>query len=127
MCSHLNVDAVVRQYIIQERKGGRGGGELGEGSWVLCCSVCRHKCRNNACHSVLDIVLQCDCHCWFPQGPSTPSECEVLMMIGLPASGKTTWAEKHCKDHPEKRFTILGTNLIMDKMKVHNITPPEYL
>ena len=40
------------------------------------------------------------------------------MMIGLPASGKTTWAEKHCNDNPEKRFTILGTNLIMDKMKV---------
>ena len=40
------------------------------------------------------------------------------MMIGLPASGKTTWAEKHCTYNPEKRFTILGTNLIMDKMKV---------
>ena len=39
-------------------------------------------------------------------------------MIGLPASGKTTWAEKHCHDQPEKRFTILGTNLIMEKMKV---------
>lgn len=43
-------------------------------------------------------------------------------MIGLPASGKTTWAEKHCRDHPEKRFTILGTNLIMDKMKVTGLT-----
>ena len=40
------------------------------------------------------------------------------MMIGLPASGKTTWAEKHCRQNPEKRYTILGTNLIMDKMKV---------
>jgi heterogeneous nuclear ribonucleoprotein U-like protein 1 len=45
------------------------------------------------------------------------------MMIGLPASGKTTWAEKHCNDNPEKRFTILGTNLIMDKMKVKIIFP----
>ena len=40
------------------------------------------------------------------------------MMIGLPASGKTTWAEKHCRQNPEKRYTILGTNLIMEKMKV---------
>ena len=46
-------------------------------------------------------------------------------MIGLPASGKTTWAEKHCTDNPEKRFTILGTNLIMDKMKVHNLRERE--
>ena len=40
------------------------------------------------------------------------------MMIGLPASGKTTWAEKHCRQNPEKRYTVLGTNLIMEKMKV---------
>ena len=53
-----------------------------------------------------------------PKGPSRPDECEVLMMIGLPASGKTTWAEKHCRQNPEKRYTILGTNLIIDKMKV---------
>lgn len=46
-------------------------------------------------------------------------------MIGLPASGKTTWAEKHCTDNPEKRFTILGTNLIMDKMKVRNLRERE--
>lgn len=46
------------------------------------------------------------------------SECEVIMMVGLPASGKTTWAEKHCSTHPNKRYTILGVNLIMDKMKV---------
>ena len=50
------------------------------------------------------------------------------MMIGLPASGKTTWAEKHCRQNPEKRYTILGTNLIMDKMKVrgalNGIDPP---
>lgn len=39
-------------------------------------------------------------------------------MVGLPASGKTTWAEKHCSTHPNKRYTILGVNLIMDKMKV---------
>ena len=43
-------------------------------------------------------------------------------MVGLPASGKTTWAEKHCRDNPEKAYTILGTNHIMDKMKVHVMT-----
>lgn len=39
-------------------------------------------------------------------------------MIGLPASGKTTWAEKLKASKPEKMYNILGTNLIIDKMKV---------
>lgn len=41
------------------------------------------------------------------------------MMVGLPGSGKTTWASKHSEQHPEKRFNILGTNAIMEKMKVN--------
>uniref|UniRef100_A0A1D1ZDK4 Heterogeneous nuclear ribonucleoprotein U-like protein 1 n=1 Tax=Anthurium amnicola TaxID=1678845 RepID=A0A1D1ZDK4_9ARAE len=49
---------------------------------------------------------------------SSPKECEVMMMVGLPASGKTTWAEKWVKDHPEKRYVLLGTNLALDQMKV---------
>ena len=43
---------------------------------------------------------------------------QAIMMVGLPSSGKTTWAEKYAQDHPDKFFNILGTNLIMDKMKV---------
>ncbi|XP_057961572.1 uncharacterized protein LOC131153342 isoform X2 [Malania oleifera] len=49
---------------------------------------------------------------------SNPSNCEVLMMVGLPASGKTTWAEKWVKEHPEKHYVVLGTNLALDQMKV---------
>ncbi|CAJ1961538.1 unnamed protein product [Sphenostylis stenocarpa] len=49
---------------------------------------------------------------------SDPRDCEMIMMVGLPASGKTTWAEKWVKDHPEKRYVLLGTNLILDQMKV---------
>ncbi|XP_046891417.1 heterogeneous nuclear ribonucleoprotein U-like protein 1 isoform X2 [Hypomesus transpacificus] len=51
-------------------------------------------------------------------GPVRKSECEILMMVGLPACGKTTWATKHTEKHPEKKYNILGTNAIMDKMKV---------
>ncbi|KAL3596333.1 hypothetical protein D5086_007970 [Populus alba] len=46
------------------------------------------------------------------------SDCEVMMMVGLPASGKTTWAEKWTEEYPEKRFVLLGRNLILDEMKL---------
>uniref|UniRef100_A0A0C9QUZ4 TSA: Wollemia nobilis Ref_Wollemi_Transcript_7737_2930 transcribed RNA sequence n=1 Tax=Wollemia nobilis TaxID=56998 RepID=A0A0C9QUZ4_9CONI len=49
---------------------------------------------------------------------SSLKECEVVMMVGLPAAGKSTWAEKWAKDHPEKRYMVLGTNLALDQMKV---------
>ncbi|KAJ7990129.1 hypothetical protein DPEC_G00297130 [Dallia pectoralis] len=51
-------------------------------------------------------------------GPASKSDCEILMMVGLPACGKTTWASKHAHSHPEKKYNILGTNAIMEKMKV---------
>ncbi|KAK2644207.1 hypothetical protein Ddye_019402 [Dipteronia dyeriana] len=43
---------------------------------------------------------------------SNVNYCEVIMMVGLPASRKTTWGEKCLKDHPEKRYVWLGTNHI---------------
>ncbi|XP_031719402.1 heterogeneous nuclear ribonucleoprotein U-like protein 1 isoform X1 [Anarrhichthys ocellatus] len=52
------------------------------------------------------------------KGPAIKSECEILMMVGLPACGKTTWAIKYAESNPEKKYNILGTNAIMDKMKV---------
>ncbi|CAA3001604.1 heterogeneous nuclear ribonucleo U 1 [Olea europaea subsp. europaea] len=52
-------------------------------------------------------------------GPTfSNGDCEVIMMVGLPASGKTTWAENWKKEHPEKRYVLLGTNLALEQMKV---------
>ncbi|KAL2467238.1 heterogeneous nuclear ribonucleoprotein U-like protein 1 [Abeliophyllum distichum] len=39
-------------------------------------------------------------------------------MVGFPASGKTTWAEKWVKEHPERRYVLLGTNSALEQMKV---------
>lgn len=43
---------------------------------------------------------------------------KILMMVGLPAAGKTTWAAGHAASNPWKKYNILGTNAIMEKMKV---------
>lgn len=42
----------------------------------------------------------------------------MIMMIGLPASGKTHWANKHSAEHPDKRYNIIGTSTLIDRMKV---------
>ena len=53
-----------------------------------------------------------------PTGPASRHDCEIIMMVGLPGAGKTVWAMKYADDHPEKKYCVLGTNTIMDKMKV---------
>jgi len=56
------------------------------------------------------------------EGPKSRQDAEVIMMVGLPSCGKTFWAEKYCKDNPEKRFYMLGTNNIIDKMRIFGLT-----
>uniref|UniRef100_A0A5K3EZ54 RNA-binding protein FUS n=1 Tax=Mesocestoides corti TaxID=53468 RepID=A0A5K3EZ54_MESCO len=54
--------------------------------------------------------------------PPSKAECEAIMMIGLPGSGKTFFANNLCKEKPEMRYNVLGTNLILDKMKVTGLS-----
>ena len=56
------------------------------------------------------------------EGPHSRQDAEVIMMVGLPSCGKTFWAEKYCKDNPGKRFYMLGTNNIIDKMRIFGLT-----
>lgn len=53
-----------------------------------------------------------------PVRPERKEDCEILMMCGLPAAGKTFWSTKYASEHPEKMYNILGTNTLIDKMKV---------
>ena len=50
--------------------------------------------------------------------PRSKSECEVLMMCGLPSCGKTHWTDKQIKKHYEKRYNVLSINTVLEKMKV---------
>ena len=42
----------------------------------------------------------------------------MIMLMGLPGCGKTTWTEKHVSEHPEKRYNVIGTTRLEDRMNV---------
>ncbi|CAJ1058750.1 heterogeneous nuclear ribonucleoprotein U-like protein 2 isoform X2 [Xyrichtys novacula] len=46
-------------------------------------------------------------------GPAVGVQSEVLLMVGLPGSGKTQWARSHMKQHPEKQYKLLGTEELL--------------
>jgi len=46
-------------------------------------------------------------------------QCEMIMMIGLPASGKTTWVDKHVSENPEKQYNVISTTTMINKMTVN--------
>ncbi|KAF4531870.1 hypothetical protein B566_EDAN000899 [Ephemera danica] len=53
-----------------------------------------------------------------PKRPEKRSDCEMIMLCGLPGCGKTMWASKYAAKHPERNYNILGTNNLIDKMRV---------
>ncbi|XP_075693396.1 heterogeneous nuclear ribonucleoprotein U-like protein 2 [Rhinoderma darwinii] len=60
-----------------------------------------------------------------PLPPKTTEECEVILMIGLPGTGKTTWAQKHIEDNPEKQFLHLSTEALITQLKTAGLDTPE--
>ncbi|XP_054648112.1 heterogeneous nuclear ribonucleoprotein U-like protein 2 [Dunckerocampus dactyliophorus] len=46
-------------------------------------------------------------------GPNSRAQCEVVMMVGLPASGKSHWAKARMRQHPEKHYKLLGTEELL--------------
>uniref|UniRef100_A0A672H0J2 B30.2/SPRY domain-containing protein n=1 Tax=Salarias fasciatus TaxID=181472 RepID=A0A672H0J2_SALFA len=57
------------------------------------------------------------------KSPADPSlACQVVLMVGLPGSGKSFWAKTHMKQHPEKQFRLLGTEELLACMIVSQST-----
>lgn len=53
-----------------------------------------------------------------PRRPKKKSDCEVVMICGLPGAGKSSWARKYAAEHPEKFYNILGVNNLIEKTGV---------
>lgn len=52
------------------------------------------------------------------QRPTARSECEVIMMVGLPGAGKTHWVINHLKENAEKRYTVISNPALIERMNV---------
>ncbi|XP_058810334.1 heterogeneous nuclear ribonucleoprotein U-like protein 2 isoform X2 [Phymastichus coffea] len=53
-----------------------------------------------------------------PRRPEKREDCEVILLCGLPLSGKTSWAMKHVAENPEKMYSVLGTHSLIQRMTV---------
>lgn len=58
--------------------------------------------------------------------PDSRAKGEVIMLIGLPGAGKTTWAKKQQQENPEKKYYILGTDQLLDKMRATELPRGPY-
>merc|ERR1712168_1526845 len=50
--------------------------------------------------------------------PAENADCEVLLMVGLPSAGKTSWAKKHCDSHSKRHYNVIGLKQVLDRCRL---------
>ena len=53
-----------------------------------------------------------------PQRPESRKACEVIILVGLPGSGKTHWTLNHLAENADKRYHVVGADDLIAKMTV---------
>ncbi|XP_077387831.1 heterogeneous nuclear ribonucleoprotein U-like protein 1 [Festucalex cinctus] len=61
-------------------------------------------------------LLPAALRCRNVSAPSSRAHSEMLLMVGLPGSGKSHWAKAHIHQHPEKNYKLLGTEELLSCM-----------
>lgn len=61
-----------------------------------------------------------------PKGPGR-IEPEVIVLVGLPGTGKTTWAKKFERDNLGKRYAIISVESILSQMKLDKKNDGQFL
>lgn len=64
-------------------------------------------------------MLNCDDKIQGPLRAEKRSDCEVIMMCGLPASGKTHWVQHLLSENLEKQYTVIGNSHLLERMTVN--------
>lgn len=59
-------------------------------------------------------------------GDPLPS-VQVILMVGLPGSGKSHWARTHIEENPEREYTLLGTEELLACMIVSPASGFKYM
>ncbi|KAI6175012.1 SPRY domain-containing protein [Aphelenchoides bicaudatus] len=56
-----------------------------------------------------------------PRPPPSKSDCTVIFMVGLPASGKSKWVEQYLREHENERWIVLNSDAMLNLMKVNGV------
>lgn len=64
---------------------------------------------------------------YIKRGLTPPSKPELIMTVGLPGCGKTTFSNQTADQNREKRYNILGTDFVIQNMKIGNFSRRDFI
>lgn len=53
--------------------------------------------------------------------PEKREDCELIFLIGMPASGKTHWVTNYLKENADKKATVLSVHTLLEQMKLAGV------